>query len=63
MHEIGTDWWYVGGRIFPGESPAASCSRLLKRELSLDIDPARFCTVCCNSLVWGMRQQEPQNHG
>ena len=22
------DWWFVGGRIFPGETPARSCCRL-----------------------------------
>eukprot|EP00965_Chrysotila_dentata_P160538 5300124-Pleurochrysis_carterae.AAC.1 len=41
------DWWFVGGRIFPGETPAQSSCRLLKRELSLDIEPSRLETVCC----------------
>ena len=57
------DWWFVGGRIFPGETPVQSCCRLLKRELALEIDPARFQTVCCQSLAWGMRQQPPMEHG
>ena len=57
------DWWFVGGRIFPGETPAQSCSRLLKRELALEIDPSRFETVCCQSLAWGMREQPPKDHG
>ena len=57
------DWWLVGGRIFPGETPVQSCCRLLRRELALEIDPARFQTVCCQSLAWGMRQQPPMEHG
>ena len=57
------DWWFVGGRIFPGETPVQSCCRLLKRELSLEIEPTRFETVCCQSLAWGMRQQAPMTNG
>lgn len=57
------DWWFVGGRIFPGETPTQSCCRLLKRELSLDVEPARLRSVCCASLAWGRREQPPQEHG
>jgi len=57
------DWWYVGGRMMPGESPARSCSRLLKRELALTIAPERFTPITVNSLVWDMREQEPKNNG
>ena len=57
------DWWFTGGRIFPGETPVQSCCRLLRRELSLEIEPSRFSTVCCQSLAWGMRQQEPKSNG
>ncbi|KAJ1486670.1 hypothetical protein T484DRAFT_1943073 [Baffinella frigidus] len=57
------DWWYIGGRIMPGESPAQSCSRLVTRELGLLIEAERFEPICCMSQVWGMREQAPQNHG
>ena len=57
------DWWFTGGRIFPGETPVQSCCRLLKRELGLEIEESRFQTVCAQSLAWGMRQQAPQAHG
>eukprot|EP00927_Polykrikos_kofoidii_P051548 TRINITY_DN45342_c0_g1_i1.p1 TRINITY_DN45342_c0_g1~~TRINITY_DN45342_c0_g1_i1.p1 ORF type:complete len:239 (-),score=39.70 TRINITY_DN45342_c0_g1_i1:94-810(-) len=57
------DWWFVGGRIFPGETAIASCRRLLNRELSLDVEPSRFRTVCVQSLAWHMRQQEPKGNG
>ena len=50
------DWWFVGGRIFPGETPVQSCCRLLRRELALEIEPARFQTVRRHCVVaWGMR--------
>jgi len=57
------DWWFAGGRIFPGETPAQSCGRLLSREFGLEIAPARFQVVCCQSLAWGMREQPPQSNG
>ena len=57
------DWWFTGGRIFPGETPTQSCSRLLRRELSLEVDPKRLKPVCCQSLAWGMREQMPKENG
>ena len=51
------DWWFVGGRMFPGETPAASCCRLLRRELHLEIEPSRLRPICCQSLAWAMREQ------
>ena len=57
------DWWFVGGRVFPGETPAQSCCRLLKRELKLEIDPLRMKPVCCQSMAWGMREQLPKENG
>ena len=57
------DWWYIGGRIMPGESPSRSCARLVKRELGLELPSERFEPICVMSQVWEMREQEPQNHG
>lgn len=57
------DWWLVGGRMLPGETAVDSCRRLLQRELTLDIHPNRFTTVCCQTMAWHMRQQQPKNHG
>ncbi|KAL1522214.1 hypothetical protein AB1Y20_021851 [Prymnesium parvum] len=57
------DWWFVGGRIFPGETPVQSCRRLLQRELGLLVEPERFTTVCAQSLAWAMREQLPKEHG
>lgn len=57
------DWWFVGGRMFPGETPAQSCARLLRRELGLEIDTARLRPICCQSLAWAMREQLPKENG
>ena len=57
------DWWFVGGRMFPGETPKESCTRLLKRELGLEISVSRLRPVCCQSLAWGMREQLPKTNG
>merc|ERR1711918_126364 len=57
------DWWFNGGRMMPGETVAASCVRLLKRELGLEISPERVLPFCCSSLAWSMREQAPQDHG
>mmetsp|Transcript_1623 Transcript_1623/g.3557 ORF Transcript_1623/g.3557 Transcript_1623/m.3557 type:complete len:236 (-) Transcript_1623:37-744(-) len=57
------DWWFTGGRMFPGETPVQSCQRLLRRELGLEIESRRFAAVCAQAFAFGMRQQEPKEHG
>lgn len=57
------DWWFMGGRIFPGETPVQSCQRLLKRELKLDVGADRLKPVCAQAFAFGMREQEPKDHG
>jgi len=57
------DWWYVGGRMKPGERPEQSIARLVKRELHLDIDTARFRPLGCHSYSWARRQQPPMDNG
>jgi 8-oxo-dGTP pyrophosphatase MutT (NUDIX family) len=57
------DWWFAGGRIFPGETPPESCQRLLRREFGLEVELSRFYVVCCQSLAWGMREQPPAGNG
>lgn len=53
----------MGGRMFPGETPIQSCQRLLKRELKLEIEDDRFKPVCVQAFAFGMREQEPKEHG
>ncbi|KAL3816486.1 hypothetical protein ACHAXA_005842 [Cyclostephanos tholiformis] len=57
------DWWFMGGRMFPGETPIDSCVRLLKRELDLDVERSRFVPICAQAFAFGMREQMPKEHG
>ncbi|KAL7529272.1 hypothetical protein ACHAWF_002914 [Thalassiosira exigua] len=57
------DWWFMGGRMFPGETPVQSGQRLLKRELGLSVEHGRFEAVCAQTFAFGMREQEPKEHG
>ena len=57
------DWWFIGGRMLPGDTPASSCARILKRELGLDVPAERIRFVCAASLAWDRRVQEPQTNG
>jgi ADP-ribose pyrophosphatase YjhB (NUDIX family) len=57
------DWWFVGGRMMPGDTPASSCHRILKRELGLEVPSERIRFVCAASLAWDMRVQAPADHG
>eukprot|EP01116_Phalansterium_solitarium_P023897 TRINITY_DN8588_c0_g1_i1.p1 TRINITY_DN8588_c0_g1~~TRINITY_DN8588_c0_g1_i1.p1 ORF type:complete len:219 (+),score=17.48 TRINITY_DN8588_c0_g1_i1:47-703(+) len=58
------DWWFVGGRMKPGERVEQACARLVSRELSIPIsDWTRFKTVGHYSFVWDKRVQVPVDHG
>jgi len=57
------DWWFFGGRARPGEAPQEAAVRNMKRELGLELVPARFEVVGTYSLVWEKRAQEPIGHG
>ena len=57
------DWWFMGGRMMPGETPAQSVMRILKRELGLEISLDRLAFVSSASLVWDRREQAPKENG
>ena len=57
------DWWYIGGRVKPGDTPQGGAARNVKRELGLDLPAARFAVLANYSFVWRMRQQPPMAHG
>ncbi|KAJ8610009.1 hypothetical protein CTAYLR_006631 [Chrysophaeum taylorii] len=57
------DWWFVGGRCRPGDTPQEGAARNVKRELGLSLSPARFGVVGSYSFVWRMRQQAPATNG
>eukprot|EP00041_Stephanoeca_diplocostata_P006583 m.89130 g.89130 ORF g.89130 m.89130 type:complete len:229 (-) comp16437_c0_seq7:1168-1854(-) len=57
------DWWYIGGRVKPGDTPQSGAARNVKRELGLDLDPNRFKIIANYSLVWSRRVQTPVENG
>mmetsp|Transcript_32848 Transcript_32848/g.48920 ORF Transcript_32848/g.48920 Transcript_32848/m.48920 type:complete len:249 (-) Transcript_32848:665-1411(-) len=57
------DWWYIGGRSKPGETPEEAAARNVRRELKLDIPVERFEVIANYSFVWQFRQQAPQGNG
>jgi len=57
------DWWLIGGRSRPGQSPSEAASSNVRRELKIDAKPERFKVVGSYNLVWDMREQEPKNNG
>ena len=57
-------WWSFGGRMLPGESPAEAVGRTVKEDLGLsNIPPERFFFLAPCSLVFGRRQEPPQENG
>lgn len=57
------DWWYIGGRVRPGETPQQGAAKNVRRELKLDLPVERFEVVANYSFVWRMRAQAPPEHG
>lgn len=57
------DWWFVGGRTRPGDTPQEGAARNVKRELGLDLPPDRYRVVGVYSFVWRTRQQAPATNG
>ncbi len=57
------DWWCIGGRVYAGEDEKTAISRLVKREISLDLDVSRFEFLRMNRYVCNARQQVPQTLG
>ena len=57
------DWWYIGGRVKPGDTPQEGAARNVKRELGLDVAPCRFSVLANYSFVWRTRMQAPAHHG
>lgn len=57
------DYWFFGGRMFPGSTPKACAVKLLRRELGIHVSEDRLHSICCSSLAWAMREQAPKHHG
>jgi len=57
------DWWFVGGRTRPGETPEEGAARNVRRELKLEVAASRFRVVGNYSFVWRFRAQPPAENG
>mmetsp|Transcript_86422 Transcript_86422/g.268507 ORF Transcript_86422/g.268507 Transcript_86422/m.268507 type:complete len:249 (-) Transcript_86422:43-789(-) len=57
------DWWFIGGRSQPGETPQEAAARNTRRELGLDLPSTRFEVIGNYSFVWQKRAQQPVDHG
>lgn len=56
-------WWWLGGRMQPGETEKESAVRCLRRETGLEISPDRLTLVGIVSHICKDREQGPQNLG
>jgi ADP-ribose pyrophosphatase YjhB (NUDIX family) len=57
------DWWVIGGRMRPGESPREAACRNFERETGLEIIIERFKFLGVYSTTFAMRQLPPQENG
>ena len=57
------DWWYIGGRVKPGDTPQQGAARNVHRELGLDLPSERFAVLANYSFVWQTRTQPPICNG
>mmetsp|Transcript_168385 Transcript_168385/g.540981 ORF Transcript_168385/g.540981 Transcript_168385/m.540981 type:complete len:252 (+) Transcript_168385:42-797(+) len=57
------DWWYIGGRAKPGETPEQAAVRNIRRELGLELPIERFEVIANYSFVWHTRAQAPVDNG
>ena len=54
------DWWMIGGRARPSESPHEAAARNARRELGLEcLPPSRFRVIGHYSFAWATREQDP----
>ncbi|CAI7902736.1 unnamed protein product [Closterium sp. NIES-53] len=57
------DWWFMGGRMRPGEKPEDSVVRLLSRELGVTVEPGAVRFLSVHSYWWYRRVQAPVENG
>ena len=56
-------WWYIGGRMRPGETVEETARRHAKRDIGIEIDTERFRFVTTSTMNWEFRVQEPAGNG
>lgn len=55
--------WWLGGRVFPGETDKVAALRCLKRETGLKVESDRLKLVASVDYMFKDREQKPQNIG
>ena len=56
-------WWFIGGRMRPGETPQEAAARHVQHDLGLLLEPSEFNFLTVASYVWGRRKQLPEING
>lgn len=56
-------WWWLGGRMFAGETREEAVTRCFQREAGLAMPPERFRLVAVLDYRWRNRAQAPQETG
>lgn len=56
-------WWYIGGRMLPGESPIETANRKLRDEAGIISDSSKFIYLNTYSTHFNYREQEPKENG
>lgn len=57
------DWWFFGGRFYPGETSTSSAKRLIMADIGLAVDEKRFKYLTTFSAAWERRAQKPEYNG
>jgi ADP-ribose pyrophosphatase YjhB (NUDIX family) len=57
------DWWVIGGRMVPGESPQKTAQRKVQEEAGVALSEARFHFVGVYSTFFVPRLQPVAEHG
>ena len=55
--------WFIGGRVYRGESLEVAAARIFKRETGRLIDPKRLKFISLARYFFKDKEQEPQNEG
>ncbi len=56
-------WWFIGGRMQPGETPQEAASRHVYHDVGVLLDSSEFHFLSVASYAWARRKQPPQENG
>ncbi len=61
LHPAAQGWWWKGGRMKTGDTPLASLTRLMQREIGFVPDGIRYFAHLHH--LWAKRKESPQDTG